>query len=174
MTINFTSKSASYDVTSLYCLIGEAICMIQHLEGALSVLITLKKDVKYPHRISKEEAKVFLEKCRLLTLGKAINLAKKTNLFSVTLCSSLEEILKERNWLVHKFLHDYLDNAHITSTIDGFVNKIKTISDEAKRLQEAIEADLIAFSESTGIDMSRVRAYIKHYSREPDRMLSSL
>lgn len=148
--------------------------MIQHLEGALSVLITLKKDVKHPQRVSKEEARIFLEKCRLLTLGKAINLGKKTNLFSVALCTDLEAILKERNWLVHKFLHDYLDKVHTKSARDGFLHKIKTISEEAKRLQGAIEADLIAFSEAVGIDMTRVRVYIKQYSYKPEDVLSPL
>ena len=52
------------------------------------------------------------------------------------------------------------------SVIDVFLNRIKTISDDAKRLQETIEADLIAFSESVGVDMSRVRAYIKQYSHK--------
>ncbi len=149
--------------------------MIQHLESALSVLITLKKDVLYPRRVSKGEANNFLEKYRSsLTLGQAIGLAKKTNLLSITLSSNLEAILERRNWLVHKFLHDYLDNAHTTSVRDGFLNRIKTISDEAKRLQEAVEADLIAFSESVGVDMSRVRAYIKQYSHKSEDVLSFL
>ena len=45
------------DIASLYCLIGEAVCMIQHLEGALSHSITLKKDVKYPHTFAKDKRK---------------------------------------------------------------------------------------------------------------------
>lgn len=159
-------NTISQDVASVYLLIGEAICMIQHLEKAISVLITLKRDVKYPNRISEEEANGFLEQYCLRTLGQAIKLAKQNNLFSITLYSDLEAILKERNWLVHKCLHDYLDNMRTASVIDVFLNRIKTISDDAKRLQETIEADLIAFSESVGVDMSRVRAYIKQYSHK--------
>lgn len=167
MMINFSAKPASQDVTSLYFLIGEAVCRIQHLEGALSVSITLKKDVQYPGRIPKGEADNFLEKYRSsLTLGHAIKLAKKHDLYSDILYGDLEALLEERNWLVHKFLHHNLDDMHVTSTRDRLFHRIKTISDKAKVLQGAIEADLIEFSESVGKDMSTVRAYIKQYSHE--------
>ena len=174
MTDNFGTKPANQDLAYIYLLIGEAICMIQHLESALSVLITLKKDVRYPLRVSKGEADNFLEKYRSsLTLGQAINLAKKNNLFSISLYSDLEAILEGRNWLVHKFLNDYLDNARTNSAKDGFFNRIKTISNEAKRLQEAIETDLIAFSESVGIDMSRVRVYMRQHPHKPEVLSAS-
>ncbi|HEY4255118.1 MAG TPA: hypothetical protein VGM34_02090, partial [Chlamydiales bacterium] len=102
MTDNFGTKPANQDLAYIYLLIGEAICMIQHLESALSVLITLKKDVRYPLRVSKGEADNFLEKYRSsLTLGQAINFAKKNNLFSISLYSDLETILEGRNWLAH-------------------------------------------------------------------------
>lgn len=134
----------------------------------------LKKRCAISPQSIKKEADNFLEKYRSsLTLGQAIKLAKKNNLFSVSLYSELEAILEGRNWLVHKFLHDYLDNVHTTSARNGFLNRIKTISDVAKKLQEAIEADLIAFSEAIGIDMARVRAYVKQYSHKPEEARSS-
>lgn len=77
MSINFKQKITQQDGKSLYCLIGEAMCMIQHLERALSTSITLKKDVQYPLRISKEEANKILKKYSSFTLGKAIKIAKK-------------------------------------------------------------------------------------------------
>lgn len=59
MANNFGTVPTNHDVTDTYLLIGEAICMVQHLEGALSVLITLKKDVRYPCSVSKKEADDF-------------------------------------------------------------------------------------------------------------------
>ena len=166
MAINFKTNLANQDVASLYCLIGEAVCMIQHLEGALSVSITLKKDVKYPHSMSMEEAEDHLKKYQSYPLGKAIQIAKKTSLYSDTLYSDLKAFLEERNWLVHKFLHHNLDDMNITSARDRLLHRIKAISSKAKMLQGTIEADLITFSESVGMDMSRVRAYIKQHSHK--------
>lgn len=166
MTINFSTKFGSQDVIPLYCLIGEAICMIQHLEGALSYSITLKKDVKYPHRISIEESENYLNKNQSYTLGKAIKLAKENSLYHDTLYSDLEALLEERNWLIHKFVHHNLDDMHVTSIRDRLFHRIKTISNKAIMLQRAIEADLIEFSESVGMDMSRVRTAIKQYFHE--------
>lgn len=166
MTINYKTEPAKQEVASLYYLIGEAICMIQHLEGALSVSITLKKDVLYPYRIPKEEADNFLKKYHSFTLGKAIKLARENRLYSDILYRDLEKFLEERNWLVHKFIIDSLDDMYVASTRDNLFHRIKAISNKAKTLQGAIEADLIKFSESLGLDMSRIRAYIKQYSHE--------
>lgn len=161
MTINY-----SQDITSLYCLIGEAVCMIQHLEGALSVSITLKKDIQSPGRISKKNADDFLQENLSFTLGKAIKLSKKNGLYSDILYNELDSFLDERNWLVHKFLQQHLDDIHVISKRDRLFHRIKTISNNAKMLKEIIEADLIEFSESVGVDMTKVRAYVKKYSNE--------
>jgi hypothetical protein len=50
----YEKKSAFQNEINLYCLIGEAVCMVQVLEDALSTLITLKKEVKKPFSISSE------------------------------------------------------------------------------------------------------------------------
>ena len=49
MPSEYKKKSANQDEINLYCLVGEALCMVQHLEDALSHSITLKKDVKKPY-----------------------------------------------------------------------------------------------------------------------------
>lgn len=164
MTTNSKEKATNQDVIPLYCLVGEAICMIQHLEGALSVLITLKKHVKQPYRISKEDANAFLKKSRRLTLGEAVKLAKNTSLYSDILHRDLEVFLKERNWLIHKFLHDHLDDMHLPQERKKLFCRIKAISHEAISLQQAINKTIIEFSESVGMDMSSVRAYIEQHS----------
>jgi len=166
MPTNCSTKLAQQDVIALYRLIGEAICMIQHLEGALSVSITLKKDAQYPRRIPKEEADRFLEEHRSITLGRAIKRAKENTLYPERLYGDLEAFLEERNWLVHKFLHEYLDNMYTSSSREKIFNRIKTVSEEAKRLRGAIEVDMLEFSESLGMDMSRIHAAIKQYSHD--------
>jgi hypothetical protein len=165
MSIKTNAKTTSQDESLLYLLVGEALCMIQLLEGALSTSITLKKDVRHPHRISMGDADNFLERYRSITLGRALKLAKQHNLYSDTLYNDLTVLLEERNWLVRKFLHHYLDDIHVNEARKKIFHRIKNISNVAKMLQKAIEEDLIIYSELVGKDMSRVRAFIKQASK---------
>lgn len=139
---------------------GEALCMVQHLEGAISCSITLKNDVRHTNNVSKEEANRILENYRSVPLGKALRIAKQKMLYSHTLQNELDALLKERNWLVHKCIIYNLDDMFIPSSKEKLFQRIKMVSNEAKRLQYAIEDDLIEYSESIGMDMSMVRAEI--------------
>lgn len=154
------------DAKDLYCLIGEAVCMIQHLEGALSHSITLKKDVRYPHSLSKDKADICLKRNQRYTLGKAIQLAKDNDLYPETFFSELRAFLDERNWLIHNFVCNNLEYMHTASKRALLLRRIKEISNKAREFQLAIEYDLIEFSESVGVDMSRVRAAIEQYYQE--------
>ncbi|MGX8764743.1 hypothetical protein, partial [Legionella pneumophila] len=77
MSSTFKTKPVSQDEMLLYCLIGEAVWMIQHLEDALSHSITLKKHVKKPYGLPLEQGNQFLNEYRSYTLGKAIKIVAK-------------------------------------------------------------------------------------------------
>ena len=159
----YRSKPASQDEITLYCFIGEAICAVQHVEDALSHSITLKKDVKTPFKIPKSEAERALVKNRSLTLGRAVRLAKKEQLFSKKLLQDLEEFLSERNWLVHKSIAQSRDEWDLNKSRDKLFRRISEISKQGQKLQHSIEEDLMDFSEANGLDMSGVRAELKKY-----------
>ncbi|CEG55698.1 hypothetical protein [Legionella fallonii] len=95
-------KPASQDEITLYCLMGEALCMVQHLKDAISHSITLTRDVKKLRSIPFEMANKHLDKYHSYTLGQAINLAKKEGIYPESLQQTLDNFLLERNWLVHK------------------------------------------------------------------------
>lgn len=153
------------DELTLYVLVGEALCMIQHLEDALSHSLVLKKDVKRPHRIPKVEADVLLKKYRLYTLGQAIKISKKEQLFSERVQGELEKLLTERNWLVHKSIAQNRDEWDLNISRGKLFDRIKAITKQSQRLQNLIEDDLIKFSEANGVEMSRVRNEITKHKR---------
>lgn len=139
--------------------------MIQHVEDALSHALAMKKDIKHPRNMPKVEADGVLKKYRLLTLGKAISQAKKSQLYSEEFFAQFEGFPEERNWLVHKCIPYHLDEIFVASRKDALFQRIKCISNKAKHLQRIIEDDLIEYSESIGLDMSNVREAIKkHYN----------
>ena len=122
--------------------------------------------MKTPSGMPKSEADKALIKYRSLTLGQAVGLAKKEQLYSKPLLGEFEKFLHERNWLVHKSIAQGRDEWDLNKSRDELFRRIKWISTQAQRLQHSIEEDLMNFSEANGIDMSKVKAEIKKYYAE--------
>ena len=143
----------------LFTMMGKAMLNIQVLEECLGTSITLKLDVGYPRKISKAEAdEKRKDRLRKYTLGDAIKEASKNNLYSDEIQSALGAFLKERNWFTHRIV----DDVYSPAKWDGLFVRIKSIANEAHRIQRAIEDDLISYAENNGLDMSSVRAAIKN------------
>lgn len=159
-----TRKPANRDEINLYCLVGEALCMVQHLEDALSHSVTLKKEVKKPYSMPLKKANEILEKYRFYTLGQAIKLAKKENIYPESLLQDLDVFLSERNWLVHKCMPLNREDMYSDAGKHKLFHRIKNVTDNARILLQSIEMDLIDFSSLNGLDMSGVQvAMQKHY-----------
>lgn len=144
-------KPANQEEMLLYARMGEAICKIQILEQALSHCITVKlnPDVK------ESVANVFLSKQQSLTFGTVVKLAAKEGAYSDKLQKALEELLAERNWLVHKAMLDSQRGNRIV-VVESILQRIKSIADKAEKFQLILEWDLIEFAQSKGRNMSNV------------------
>jgi len=149
--------TTSQDELTLYTLIGEAICVIQHVEDALSHSIVLKK---FKPRISAEAGKL-LKKHRRYTLGEAIKTADEDSLYPKKLLKELSDFSSERNWLVHRSVAHNRDEWDSGVDRESTLKKIEAITMSGKILMRVIEWDLIEFSEENGVDMSRVKSEMK-------------
>lgn len=150
-------KRASQEEESLYLFVGESVCAIQHLEDALSHSIVLKK---FKPKV-KAEADQLLVKHRLYTLGQAIKISEKASLYPDPLLKELNELLVERNWLIHKSTSHSRDDWDLDIGRENLIRRIRDITKKAQRIIQLIEEDLIEYSESNGVDMSRVKAEIR-------------
>lgn len=163
MKENVVFKPASREEMAFYCVMGEALCMIQELESALSHSITLKKH----HAASKKLADDALIKHHEgHTLGKAIKLAEEENLYPMPLQKDLSDFNKKRNWLIHKAIFETRDDPYLDPRKHNLFQKIKSIANEARKLQNAVEADMVEFCTSRGRDMSNVLAVIEERHKE--------
>lgn len=156
MDEKYKFKPASQQEMTLYCFLGEAVCAVQHVEDALSHSIVLKK---IKPRL-KSEADQCLERHRSYTLGKAITIAEKANLYPESLQQKLRDLLTERNWLIHKSIAHSRDEWDLNINREELIGRIKAVVTQAQKLQTLIEKDLIEFSEANGVNMSQVRAEI--------------
>ena len=159
MSEQHRKKPASQNEINLYCLIGEAVCMVQILEDALSALLTLKWEVKIPCTIPLEEANNLREEHRSSTLGQAVKLIIKEKILPTQLQKALKDLVSERNWLIHKSIQNESD-----AQSESNKHRIKTICETARALLGSVETDLMQYSSSIGVDMSEVQTAIqKHY-----------
>jgi hypothetical protein len=159
MNENHKFKQPSDQEKALYCLAGEALCAVQHVEDALSHSIVMKKTKPW----QRKEADNLLEKHRTYTLGRAIKIARKDKLFPDLLQQELDDFLSKRNWLIHKSIAQNRREWDLNVSRDKLMTDIKGITVQAHKLQRSIERDLIQFAEDNGVNMSRVKAEINKY-----------
>lgn len=151
-------KPAGQKEIALFCFTGEALCMVQELESALSHSITLKTH----YAAGKELAdNALIKHHEGHTLGKAIKLAEQENLYPLTLQKKLSDFNKKRNWLIHKVVFETRDDPYLDPKKHKLFQKIKSIADEARILQHEIELDMVSFCTSKGKDMSEAMAMIE-------------
>jgi hypothetical protein len=156
-------KPPSQDEITLYCFMGEAVCMIQELESALSCSITIQKH----STATKEEADVALNKHRKhYTLGKAVKLAEKENLLPLPLQDALNNFYHKRNWLIHEAMFESIEYRSDETSMKQLLHKIKSITSDAMTIKHAIEMDMLKFSESKGKDMSKVRKAMEEHDKK--------
>ncbi|GGH01506.1 hypothetical protein GCM10007415_42050 [Parapedobacter pyrenivorans] len=155
---DYITKIPANDIEiNLYCFLGEALLKTQLAEQALSHSITLKMNPTE----TKEKANEFLKQNQCYTFGHAIKIAIKEQLYSPSLQDSLNDFLKQRNWLIHKVICGNEENLNAGNINEELFNKIKSISDNAEIIQRLIEYDLIEFCSSQVKNMSEIRKLLK-------------
>jgi hypothetical protein len=156
MNEELVMKPASQDEIALYCFIGEALFKTQIVEQALSHSIALKT---HSAALWQEAEKALAKTCGY-TLGQAIKLALEKKLYPTSLLEELSSFLELRNWLVHKAMAECRVDIYLDVKNKAFLQKVKKISNDAYKLQHAIELDLLVFCESKGRDMSSSRVLL--------------
>lgn len=157
MKENLIKILANNNEINFYCFLGEALLKTQMVEQALSHSITLKMNPEE----TKERADEFLKQNQSYTLGQAIKIAIKEELYNLSLQDELKAFLQQRNWLVHKVICGNEEDLNTGNIKEELFNKIKAISDKAESIQYVIEYDLIDFCSSKGKNMSEALALLK-------------
>jgi hypothetical protein len=157
MKENVIKIPANNNEINLYCFIGEALLKTQMVEQALSHSITLKMNPAE----TKERADEFLKQNQRYTLGHAIKISIKKQLYNLSLQNELNAFLQQRNWLVHKVICGNEEDFNAGNIKEELFDKIKDISNKAESILCVIQNDLIDFCSSKGKDMSEIIALLK-------------
>lgn len=132
--------------TTLYILLGAAVWSIQHLEDTLNTAIAIKN----PKATNRIEGDKIRNSNRELPLGIAIERAEKEKTFDEAFQKKLKDFLKQRNWLIHRSMHESVDDAGAILDESQLFTKIRNIELAAVSLKEAIEIDILNFCEANG------------------------
>lgn len=139
------------ELTTLFYLIGKGIWYLQNLEDALQTYITIKVEIKEIGAINAEQAEELLKKHRADTLGTSLKIAKNNNVLSEKLVKRLEVFKKERDWLVHKSVHQNGKDLYLNEKRYELMERIERFSEEALFLQTAVAQEFEDFSVSKGV-----------------------
>lgn len=153
------------ELNVLYELIGKAIWHLQHVEDALATYITVKRDIKTRGGKPATEAESILAKHRTSTLGTALRASREAEVLSQSLQERLEKFKNERDWLVHRSLHQNGKDLYEDEKRYPLMQRVDEFSKEALALQRAIAAELEEFVVSQGADRQWIEAYAQQQLR---------
>lgn len=144
----------------LYALIGKAIWHLQHVEDALSTCITVKRDIKIRGAKPAAEAESILARHRSNTLGTSLRMAREASVLSRPLQERLEKFKEERDWLVHRSLHQNGEDLYEDERRYPLLDRIEAFSGEALMLQRLVAAELEEFVVSQGVNRQWIESYV--------------
>ena len=147
---------SSEELGVLYQLLGEGVWYLQNLEDALHSCITVKRDIRIRGSVSLEKGMKILAKNRAQVLGKSIKDAKEAGIFNQSLQDRLEEFKEERNWLIHRSVHEKREDLYVDETRFALMERIKKFSEEALQLQSILCQELEDFVFSQDISKESV------------------
>lgn len=149
--INKRRQINADQLQAFFWLIGSGIWYLQHVEDALSTYITVKAEIKERGRTDANNAELLLSKHRKNTLGTSIRFAEDSQVLSPELLSRLKAFKLERDWLVHRSLHENGDDMYLESDRHRLLERLAKFSEDAKKLQRLIAEELEDFVVSKGV-----------------------
>lgn len=134
--------------------VGFALWQLQELEGVAAQYFVLLVQAKKGMGIA--EGNVLVEKAQAKTFGATLHQITKAGLISSQLKGRFENILAERNWLVHRSRSESRNAIHNAKAMAALVARLEAMSDEALALLKHIDGETTAFVQQHGVSASYV------------------
>lgn len=150
------------ELRNLFASIGESIWHIQNLEDALHTCITIKRDIKQRGAMPPEQAEAILREHRKNTLGKSLRISRETQILSIELESRLDKFKDERDWLVHRSVHQNREDLYVDKERYTLIDRIQILSSEARTLQKLVAKELEEFVVAQGVSREWIKNQAQH------------
>lgn len=142
--------------------LGFALWQLQELEGATAQYFVLR--ARASRGMGIREGATLINKAQSKTFGATVCELKKTGLLSANLEKRFEDLLKERNWLVHASRATSRNAVNNDASMHRLLVRVDSIADEATTLLKELEILAVQYVTEHGVSMQDIAA-------ETDRLL---
>jgi len=144
-----------WKLEELYVAIGSAVWHLQFLEDVLVTYVTMRTNLKPP--LSSEAALEMLSKERRKTLGVVMNEAKSGGLLGSGVSEAFA-VLEERNWLIHRSMHEASDSVYNDANRADLIARIRSLTERSIELKKRLYGEVVSWCKSQGVDVDAVEA----------------
>jgi hypothetical protein len=145
-----------WELEEIYASIGKAVWHLQFLEDVLVTYVTMRLSIKRP--IALEAAMETLARERKKTLGTLLREAREGGLVQGDVANAFRLLVDERNWLIHRSMHECNDGLHRLVERESFLKRLDDLTDEAIRLKKQLYSDATRWLAEQGIDVAKAEA----------------
>lgn len=152
MSLPYTEEDVNY----LFLLLGKAVWYLQHLEGVMTTFNAFKilqRERDKGIKITKKTAHHILKKQERQTLGPLIKKAKKEKTIPRNLMDRFDNLLDERNWIIHKCVIDENLALRNVKTKNKLFRRIDSFVEESQNLKHEIYNLMKSWYVENGYDM---------------------
>ena len=138
------------ELERIYLALGRALWHLQYVEDALNALLTVKRDIGGPGRVTEEEARALLQKQLKETMGTAVAQAKRCELLPAEDLSRLALLKDERNWVAHKVQRTVGDLVLSPWGRLELLQRLPRITIDSQAMLELLTSEVRRFVEASG------------------------
>ncbi|MGE0273714.1 MAG: hypothetical protein AB7M05_20995 [Alphaproteobacteria bacterium] len=138
-----------------YTAVGAAVWHLQFLEDVLVTYVAAR--LKLGGRGAGKVGLEVLDEQRQRTLGELVRDAKSGGIL-VGRIEEAFEVLAERNWLIHRSMHEVSDGLYNDSSREAAISRVRTLADKSISLKKALYADCRIWFDAQGVDVHGAEA----------------
>jgi hypothetical protein len=157
-----TKLEVSKRLASLMQGVGSALWGLQELETTVATYLVMRV---HAHRgIGAAQGDALLKQAEGRTLGALLKELAKSGVIANRLSIELQEMLEQRNWLVHRARRESRGILSNAKRLTEMLNRLESMADRSLAIMKSLAEDLERYVLRAGID----RAVIE---READRLV---
>lgn len=144
--------------------IGFTLWQLQQLEGAVAQYLVLKTQAKPGMGLL--EGNALVEKAQSGTFGTIVKKLIAAKAVTADVEGPLQDLVRERNWLVHDSLRDSRSAVHSDNAMHTLLDRVDAMAEAIKPLLSAIGVLAEAHVKTAGVTDEQIRTQTERTLRE--------
>lgn len=145
-----------YELDEVFASIGKAVWHLQFLEDVLVTSVTMRLRIRRPTDL--QAGMEALAKERKKTLGTLCREAEQADLVQGDVAAAFRLLVDERNWLIHRSMHECNDGLYALAKRDAFIKRLDALTDESIRLKKQLYESAKRWLAEQGVEVAKAEA----------------